>query len=281
MPMPNQPADHGRRPPSTRRRLWILAAVLAVVGVFFYAPFSDDTEDLPRPGDVAPSAEDALTRALPELVGEWTLLKPEAERALFSQAVDLEAPDAPERREPYYYLMGKVANLPEPVLESVAAAKFLYEDYVQQPEALRGSVVRVAGRLLRLDAVPLDSETAPVLRAWEGLIMDAQAHVYAFVTVTPPPAPILPGQVKPESGIGVRLTGFFLQTTLENKPGSPTRGTATPLIIGRTLRLAAPPPMPHDERGHWQWGLLVVLAVAALGWQVFFRGRRTPPEGRR
>ena len=212
----------------------------------------------PAPASALPAAGSGSMPASPPAgLPEWKPLSPAEERNLLAKITDQAPLAVREHREAYYYLLNKVHRMTDAEINAQLDLTVGYEEFANQADIVRGSVVEVKGHLLRLEETPLDPSRAGLPVVYEGQIMDRSLKVYSFrLTESPRPA-FEPGQLRIEDARHVRLRGIFMQVVVYQNREVPPTDVAAPLIIGR--KLVEIPPV--GRKTSWLW--LLVLALLA------------------
>ena len=263
------------------RRIVLLAVLLGLV-VAMMALFHRKAAEVHTAPSIRPRPAVHESPAAPQsppaerLASAWHALPPEKERALLARIIDQAPLAVREHREAYHYLLNKLHHMTDAQVAAEADPTISYADYVGQPEIVRGSMVEVAGRLLRLEKTGLDQDKAGLTAVYEGQIMDAKGHLYSFCLTKPPSAPFSPGTVRFEDGLRVRLQGVFMQIIVYRDRHIPPRNVATPLIIGRRL-IEMQPAQTASDTISWLWVALLALATLGAGLWLFLAARRPPP----
>jgi len=212
----------------------------------------------PPPAPAAPSPDVIIEDPLPD----WAPLSPKEERALLGKITDQAPLGVRENREAYYYLLNKVRRMSDTELAERVDRKIQYEDFQNQGDIIRGSVVEVTGTLLRIEETELDYAQAGLRAIYEGQIMTADGALYSFSLTMRPQAPFAPGKVGVRDALPVRLRGIFMQVIVYENRENPPKQIATPLIIGRSLTHIRLPPRP---RGSFPWFTVSALLALAAG----------------
>ena len=273
MPVLEKYRARGSRPGSGYRRAIIFGAMLLVVGALFLSLNRASRKGAPPPpAPPAPPAatsrdvDDAQAGSMPD---QWKPLPPAEERTLLAALTDQQPLYVREHREAYYYLLNKAHHMTDSALDSQVNNEITYADYGRQPDIVRGSVVEVTGRLLRLNKTMLQPGKATIPAVYEGQILDRDNHVYSFFLTEPPGPPFRPGAVRISDGIGARLRGIFMQVLAYDNRENPPKTIVSPLLIGRRLiEISAPDTAPAPLA--WYWYALITVGAVVLGtWLVW------------
>ena len=133
----------------------------------------------------------------------------------------------PLEKEPFMFLLRKVAETDVDEFESYVDTRIGYDHFAVAPERCRGHVVRILGSLMRVSRSSDDVSGADIDQIWEGQVVDRLYHWYSFRVLD-----------KPEGFVSrtdlVELVGVFHKIIVyETQAGG---FKATPLIIAKRLK---------------------------------------------
>ena len=159
-----------------------------------------------------------------------------------------------------------------------------YAHLLREPDTSRGEVVRVEGRLLRINRflkVPYEVQKEGVSSLYEAYIYDESfgASPYCVVFTNWPdnlPLSYL-GQAKIKEIVRVRTAGYFVKTYKYKASDGRNTERELPLVVTHTLAYEKPPEVVTDRRDRvylWMYlfmGGLGALVVGVLGVTFWYR----------
>ena len=227
-----------------------------------------------REGESASIPPEMLER--PRQSGDFTqedILSVAEETKLLSHVQDQLPLAVREQRIAYYYLLNKLRLQSLDALLQGLDERVRYEDFIDQPQIVRGAVVRVRGHLYRLIRTEMDAKASGLSHVYEGQIRGAQGRMYSIVLVEAPTRDLKPGIVSRKDHIVVEVVGAFLQNVAyADRSGG---HSASPLIIAKAMRRVQVPGAEGARLPLWV-GWLGGGAVLIVGiWVVLRRGTRT------
>lgn len=139
----------------------------------------------------------------------------------------------PLEKEPFMFLLRKVAGTDAEDLESFVDSRIGYDHFAVAPDRCRGYVAKFVGTLMRVSRSSVDVSGAGLEQVWEGQVVDRFYHWYSFYVIDKPEGFVARSDV-------VELTGVFYKIIVyETQAGG---FKATPLIIARHLKHHDRPP---------------------------------------
>jgi len=159
-----------------------------------------------------------------------------------------------------------------------------YTHVFQEPERYRGSVIRVEGRLLRVNRYdpPFEARQAGVHHLYEGWVfsefLGANPYVVIFTNWPANLPESLLGQPKIREDIRVSMDGFFFKKFRYQSNDRRSSHRDAPLVIGNTLTVLSLPEPTAERPTTWVHTLLygfvsgfVLLVVCVLGLTYWYR----------